>query len=844
MSSSTSRTVNDHGTTNDRDSSRDVVGGAPSAALTVPPAYTPGINVSGLIEMSIFNNMVSSLSATGLNRSNLLLLFLMASVPQIRAIFDIILKDIFESIKANYREYAAAIRGVVTQTRIFRVIECLYRRFLSKFIFVGRPLAVEMGNRELNRHLGPTVYRKEMELDFGQNTQLIEIFARYLETKSADGNSGVKAKFESHNLIFKTAYEQQSLVIVSGISLDIDGHNYDDYGLQGVLLHPLKVWSPHTLEYISRQRPNRQPEIISVDTSYRNVLFSSQEIVSLIDDTRLAMFVKLNECRFGSRGLLGKIDQFCDGVGLGGVIKLIKFTKPQFDSDVIPNSILEGQLLILALLLPDKPLRIEHGIFDFKGVFQLDLGKLPIREEVTTRLYDHYQTRSWEVDNTQIYIHVPAPERGPGSWTSTTVGKLGAQSSLLLSEYHAYCQQTPSSKHTLKFVIETNDPTLKLDETFGTIIKSIVYSQKTQIVSDKISVYMIKIKENVTYTLQPNPEYNIPSISHQGESGTGKEIHDDESDTDEDHERSRLSKRDSKHKREKPSTPPTHINVKEVSYSVETQKVNETIKRFDTLYLREEEMYLLEQYLDTFKNSESMYENFCIRRKLGILLYGLPGTGKTSTIQAIATYLGYDIYYVSLNGITTNSQLKLIFDHILSDTLRKGMIVFEEIDTQTSVVHNRLRPTTGTFVADGTASNSHTDDNHILSAEKTMYQLANIGRGDDSLDLGYFLNVLDGTLSVEGMVVCLTTNHLETLDPALYRAGRIDVKINMKLSDHYQIKCIYHKIMGRALDETVLTMIPEDRFTPSEIIHYCLQMRPLLSLKTDVEIMRVFCQRD
>ena len=39
-----------------------------------------------------------------------------------------------------------------------------------------------------------------------------------------------------------------------------------------------------------------------------------------------------------------------------------------------------------------------------------------------------------------------------------------------------------------------------------------------------------------------------------------------------------------------------------------------------------------------------------------------------------------------------------------------------------------------------------------------------------------FLNALDGVRSKEGMIVFMTTNHIEKLDPALIRPGRCDVK--------------------------------------------------------------------
>jgi chaperone BCS1 len=110
---------------------------------------------------------------------------------------------------------------------------------------------------------------------------------------------------------------------------------------------------------------------------------------------------------------------------------------------------------------------------------------------------------------------------------------------------------------------------------------------------------------------------------------------------------------------------------------------------------------------------------------------------------------------------------------------------------------------------------------------------------DDDLDLSYLLNVLDGTLSQQDMVYVITTNHLDKLDPALYRKGRINVIIDFKKCDHYQILCISEKIMKRKIDETVLAMIAENTYTPADIIQHLLENIHNNDM-TDKEIMEYF----
>lgn len=62
-----------------------------------------------------------------------------------------------------------------------------------------------------------------------------------------------------------------------------------------------------------------------------------------------------------------------------------------------------------------------------------------------------------------------------------------------------------------------------------------------------------------------------------------------------------------------------------------------------------------------FINNPLWYQNKRIPHTLGILLSGPPGTGKTSVIKAIACDTGRHIFNLTLNKMTTQSQLKNLF---------------------------------------------------------------------------------------------------------------------------------------------------------------------------------------
>ena len=332
---------------------------------------------------------------------------------------------------------------------------------------------------------------------------------------------------------------------------------------------------------------------------------------------------------------------------------------------------------------------------------------------------------------------------------------------------------------------------------------------KKQFSVENVTVYILKIKETINESEIPNPEYN--SYNQK------KALYDS------------LSQQSNVENASNPQImidmglhiiPPKTITKQTSIWSIHCSEEGSVKKRLDTLYLRKQDFIKLATILHMFKENSSVYDDLCINKKLGIMLHGDPGTGKSSTIMAIATYLNYDIYYVSLNGVKTNSQLDIIFDHVMENCSKNGMIVFEDIDAQTDIVHRRG----GTRGIDEGAMLMHDLDS----------------KKDDDLDLSYFLNKLDGTLAKQNMVYVMTTNHLEKLDPALIRKGRINAIFHLKKCDRYQVSHIFEKIMGRKIDEEVLGRIEEDKFVPAQIIFHLLEMVNCVGI-SDEEMMEEFC---
>lgn len=179
------------------------------------------------------------------------------------------------------------------------------------------------------------------------------------------------------------------------------------------------------------------------------------------------------------------------------------------------------------------------------------------------------------------------------------------------------------------------------------------------------------------------------------------------------------------------------------------------------------------------------------------MLYGEPGTGKSTTIQAIATFLQKDIYYVDIQNAKTNEDLQFIFEYVNKNVQNGGIIVIEDIDSMTDVVLKRSKSVT---------------------TEYTIKDLVN--NMQSKLTLEYFLNILQGTLTMNDSIFIVTTNFYDKLDPAFCRDGRFDVKIELKLCDHYQIKSIYKRMLDKELSDEILKQIPENKYPPASIIFH------------------------
>lgn len=346
-----------------------------------------------------------------------------------------------------------------------------------------------------------------------------------------------------------------------------------------------------------------------------------------------------------------------------------------------------------------------------------------------------------------------------------------------LTKYNELLNNTTVSESLYLELELTNTLDIKFNMT--TILDHFIdkvseFSKKT---TNKIKIFSLTLENEKKVTEKPNPEYENWSEKKQ-----------------------LLSKMDSKITDELKEfiilpVPPKTIITETITPKITTKQLNELEKNIETLYLREKDKSKLLMSLFQFRDKKDILQSLGIPNKLNILLYGEPGTGKSTTIQAVATYLQKDIYYVDLKDVKTNQELQILFEYV-NKNANSSIVVCEDIDAMTDVVLKR-------------------EDNI-----KELKPNELVKNQDSQISLEYLLNILQGTLTMDDSIFIVTTNHIKHLDPAFYRDGRFDVKIELKLCDHFQINKIYHKMIGRNIDLEVLDKIPENKYSPASIIFH------------------------
>lgn len=169
-------------------------------------------------------------------------------------------------------------------------------------------------------------------------------------------------------------------------------------------------------------------------------------------------------------------------------------------------------------------------------------------------------------------------------------------------------------------------------------------------------------------------------------------------------------------------------------------------KTLDEIFTSKENKNNIKSYISHWEKANELFSSLNITHKLGILLYGPPGTGKTSMAKAIGNYLDYPIFSVSVSALPDTPPN---FSEILEDN-DCCIILLEDID-------------------------------YIFNKNSIERSSEEAGKANA------LLQMLDGANSSSNVIFIATTNSIESLNEAIIRDGRFDLKINMDNLDNYDV---------------------------------------------------------
>jgi hypothetical protein len=163
--------------------------------------------------------------------------------------------------------------------------------------------------------------------------------------------------------------------------------------------------------------------------------------------------------------------------------------------------------------------------------------------------------------------------------------------------------------------------------------------------------------------------------------------------------------------------------------------------------------------------------------KRGYLLHGPPGTGKTSLVAAIANLLEFDIYDLELTTVTSNYDLR----RLLASTRPKSVIVVEDVDCSLGLFDRTRAPAPPSSQDDDADADEQRNRAMLQHALTLLPPAVEAAMQRETISLSGVLNFVDGLWSscVGERLVVFTTNHMDRLDPALLRPGRMDRKVEL-----------------------------------------------------------------
>lgn len=238
--------------------------------------------------------------------------------------------------------------------------------------------------------------------------------------------------------------------------------------------------------------------------------------------------------------------------------------------------------------------------------------------------------------------------------------------------------------------------------------------------------------------------------------------------------------------------------------------------------------------IDFFLNNKTWYLKKGIPYNLGILLYGEPGCGKTRFIKQLMNHTKRHGIDIKLSDTMDFNYLQNIIykeeiddNHIIPQNQR--ILIFEDIDALADVVKERELKNKTNSSSTTSFSNTTQEASQVLTniLKMTNNDTNNTNSSISFIkptvtvnnNLSFLLNLLDGIHECSGRIIIMTTNHIDVLDKALIRPGRIDIKIHFQKCSCFDIQKMIKKFWDIDINLNNIKPEIEGKYTNAEVIN-------------------------
>ena len=178
-----------------------------------------------------------------------------------------------------------------------------------------------------------------------------------------------------------------------------------------------------------------------------------------------------------------------------------------------------------------------------------------------------------------------------------------------------------------------------------------------------------------------------------------------------------------------------------------------------------------------------LFAEYQLSAPKGVLLYGPPGCGKTLIAKAVANSIAKKL------GHLTGKEVRSYFLHVKGPELLNKYV--GESERQVREVFKKAKER----AADGNPVIVFFDEMDALFRTRGT----GISSDIESTIVPQFLSEIDGVERLRNVIVIGASNRQDLIDPAVLRAGRLDVKVKVGRPDAVAAKDIFSKYVGTSL---------------------------------------------